>query len=280
MTRLSALMGAAAIAMTAQTASAQDASTVVATVGDTDITLGEMIIARASLPEQYDQFPPDVLFQGIVDQLVQQQLLSEQLEDVPFRVDMALTNEERSLKAGEVITQISENAVTDEAVQARYDEIVAEFEANPTTEYNASHLLVETEEEAQAAAERAQSGEDFAALAQELSTGPSGPTGGELGWFGPGAMVAEFEEAVTGMDVGAVSDPVQTQFGWHVIKLNETRPVEAPALDAVRDEIRGEIQQEAITSRIDELRAATEITLPEEGAFDPQVLNNLELLEP
>ncbi|SEP59437.1 peptidyl-prolyl cis-trans isomerase C [Loktanella sp. DSM 29012] len=279
MNRLTALMGAAVIAGSAQTAVAQDASTVVATVGDTEITLGEMIIARAQLPAQYDQFPADVLFEGIVDQLVQQELLAASLTDVPSRVALSLANEERSLKAGEVITALTGEAVTEEAVQARYDEIIAEFEANPATEYNASHLLVETEEEAQAAAERA-ADEDFAALAMELSTGPSGPNGGELGWFSTGAMVPEFEAAVVDMEVGAVSAPVQTQFGWHVIKLNDTRPVAAPDLEEVRGEISSAIQEEAITARIAELRDATAITLPETGAIDAELLNNLELLEP
>ena len=256
-----------------------DPAAVVATVNGTDITLGQLMIARAQLPQQYDQFPPDVIFQGILDQVVQQQILADSLTDVPARVDWALANEERSLRAGEVITDLTEAAVTDEAIQSAYDEMTAAATATPVKEWNASHLLVATEEEAAAAQERINSGEDFATVAQEVSTGPSGPTGGELGWFGPDQMVAEFETAVQGMEPGDVSGPVQTQFGWHIIKLNDTRDRPVPTLDEMRAEIVSGLQEQVILSKIEELKANAEITLPEPGAFDPAVLTNLSLLE-
>ncbi|WP_394151707.1 peptidylprolyl isomerase [Loktanella salsilacus] len=302
MTRMTLLLGTAALALTlTTTAQAQDTTTeapaaeaptteaapapaadpaaVVATVDGTEITLGQMIIARSQLPQQYDQFPADVIFEGVLDQIVQQQLLSNSLTDVPARVGWALANEERSLRAGEVITDLTAAAVTDEAIQAAYDEMVAAAEAEPVTEWNASHLLVETEEEAQAAKDRITSGEDFAEVAKELSTGPSGPTGGELGWFGPGQMVAEFEQTVEGMEAGDLSDPVQTQFGWHLVKLNETREKPVAALEDVRAEIVGGIQESVILSKIEELKATAEVTLAEPDTFDPAVLTNLDLLE-
>ena len=122
-------------------------------------------------------------------------------------------------------------------------------------------------------------GADFAETAQERSTGPSGPNGGYLGWFGAGMMVAPFEEAVMTLEVGDVSDPVETQFGWHVIILNETRETELPTLDSLRAELTTEIQQLALNARIEELTAAAEITLPEEGQFDFSLIQNLDLLE-
>ncbi|WP_386679419.1 peptidylprolyl isomerase [Loktanella sp. R86503] len=302
MTRMTLLLGTAALALTLTTtvqaqdttteapaaeaptteatpAPAADPAAVVATVDGTEITLGQMIIARSQLPQQYDQFPADVIFEGVLDQIVQQQLLSNSLTDVPARVGWALANEERSLRAGEVITDLTAAAVTDEAIQAAYDEMVAAAEAEPVTEWNASHLLVETEEEAQAAKDRITSGEDFAEVAKELSTGPSGPTGGELGWFGPGQMVAEFEQTVEGMEAGDLSDPVQTQFGWHIVKLNETREKPVAALEDVRAEIVGGIQESVILSKIEELKATAEVTLAEPDTFDPAVLTNLDLLE-
>ena len=260
--------------------SSTDITTVVATVGGTDITLGQLIIARSQLPQQYDQFPPEALYEGLVDQLVQQQLLADTLGDVPQRVTLALTNQERSLKAGEVVTTLSEEVVTDEAIQERYQQLVSDAESNPETEYNASHILLESEEAAQAALERARGGEDFAALAQELSTGPSGPNGGELGWFGAGMMVAEFEDAVTAMEPGTISEPVQTQFGWHVIRLNETRPVAPPPLEEVSAEIAGALQEEAISQRIADLREQTEVNVTDPGQIDVSAINDLTLLEP
>lgn len=259
-------------------AAAQDASTVVATVGDTEITLGEMIITRAQLPPQYEQFPPEVLFTGILDQLIQQQLLADAAGDEPVRVTAALVNERRSLMAGETINSISEDAITEEALQAAYDARFATAEAQ--TEYNASHLLVETEEEALAAKARVDGGEEFADVARAVSTGPTGPNGGNLGWFGVGQMVPEFEAAVQTLEVGTVSGPVQTQFGWHIVKLNETRVMEQPTLDDMRNELSGQIQEAAITAALAEMEAATTVVKPEEGAFDPALLLDLTLLEP
>ncbi|PHQ84277.1 MAG: peptidylprolyl isomerase [Thalassobium sp.] len=270
-------MASAALSLVISTAAhAQSASDVVASVNGTDITLGEMIITRAQLPQQYQSLPNDVLFTGILDQLIQQQLLADQLEVDPSRVAIALLNEARSLRAGEVITEITDNAVTDEALQAAYDERFAG--AEPSTEYNAAHILVGTEEEAVAVKTRVDGGADFAETAREVSTGPSGPNGGDLGWFGAGMMVAPFEEAVVALEVGEISGPVETQFGWHIIKLNESRAQELPSLDDVREELTGQLQSAAIESRLTELQDAAEITMPEEGAFDPEVLVNLDLL--
>jgi peptidyl-prolyl cis-trans isomerase C len=252
--------------------------TVVATVNGKDITVGHMIVARASLPEQYQQLPDEVLFQGILDQLVQQTALADTFTgDLPPRVSLSIENETRSLTAGEVIEGIMEEPVTDEQLQAAYDEQYAS--AEPGEEYNASHILVETEEEAQAIKEELDGGADFDAVAKEKSTGPSGPSGGELGWFGAGMMVPSFEQAVMAMEPGTVSDPVQTQFGWHVIKLNEKRQAEAPTLDEVREELDLQVRQTMVQSRIEELTAEAEVDRSGAEGIDPSVLKNTDWLE-
>ena len=274
-------LGVAAIAaMLSTTALAQDevtADTVVATVGDTEITLGEVIIARTALPQQYAQFPADILFNGLVDQLVQQQLLADALEEMPDRIEYTLTNERRALMAADVVTAIAESEVTEEDIAAAYEERFANAEEIP--EFNASHILLETEEDAIAVKARLDAGEDFAAVAQEASTGPTGPNGGNLGWFGLGAMVPDFETQITALEVGEVSEPFQTQFGWHVAKLNETRAQPQPTLDQVRRELTAELQEAAVSARLEELSAAQTIVLPEAGQFDPELINNLELLD-
>ncbi|HKL70923.1 peptidylprolyl isomerase [Salibaculum sp.] len=253
------------------------ADTVVATVNGTDITLGEMIITRQQLPEQYQQLPDEVLFSGILDQLVQQQLLADTLEETPSRLEIALANEERALRAGEVLEDIYAEAVTDEAVQAAYEARVAEM--GDSMEWNASHILVETQEEAAEIKDLVVGGADFAETAQERSTGPSGSSGGELGWFGPGMMVAPFEEALTTMETGDVSEPVQTQFGWHIVKLNDTRMQAAPALDEIRQEIVSQLQESALQARLDELGESAEVDRAADGDFDPAVINDLGLIE-
>ncbi|SLN34078.1 peptidylprolyl isomerase [Pseudooctadecabacter jejudonensis] len=276
------LAAAAAVVLSAGLAHADGhegpkADTVVASVDGANITLGQLIMLRSQLPAQYQQLPDDVVFNGLVEQLINQQLLANSLEDVPARVEMTLENERRSLLAGEVVNALTEEEISEADLQAAYDARFADQE--PGTEYNASHILVETEEEALEVIAMIEDGADFATTAQEKSTGPSGPNGGNLGWFGPGMMVAPFEEAVATLEVEEVSAPVQTQFGWHVVKLNDTRETALPTLDEMRAELTSEIQQAKLNDLITSLTDAAEITLPEDGAFDPALIQNLDLLD-
>lgn len=274
-------LGSAALILSLSTAAMGQedvtADTVVAKVGDTEITLGQLIVARGQLPQQYSQFPNEALFDGLVDQLIQQQLLADALEDVPAGIEITLQNERRSLMAGEVIGAISQAAITDEALQAAYDARFADVEE--VNEFNASHLLVETEEEAQAAKTRIDDGAAFADVARDVSTGPTGPNGGNLGWFSAGAMVPEFEETIMALEVGEVSEPFETQFGWHVATLNEIRVQPQPTLEEMRPQLANEIQEAAITAKIDELAAAQVVVKPEPGDFDPNLIDQIELLE-
>ena len=138
---IAALGLAVTLAMPAQ---AQDANTVVATVNGKDITVGHMILARATLPEQYQQLPDDVLFEGILKQLVEQTLLAGDFSgDLPKRIALSLENEKRSLIAGERVEALLSEALTDEALQEAYNTRFAG--AIPAQEYNAAHILVETE---------------------------------------------------------------------------------------------------------------------------------------
>lgn len=281
MTKLFQIFPALAISATlAMPTYAEDvtAQTVVATVNGVEITLGEMIVARAQLPQQYQQLPADVLFKGMLDQLVQQELLAAEIgEELPQRLQFAIANEMRSLRAAEAVEQVAEIAVTDEAVNEAYNNRYANVA--PEKEFNAAHILVETEEEALELVEALNQGADFAELAKEKSTGPSGPAGGDLGWFGKGAMVPEFEAAVLELDKDAVSDPVQTQFGWHVVKLLDVRDIAAPALEEVRMEIEGALAQEAVQARLVELEQSGQVTRIEDGSIDPTILNDLDLVK-
>lgn len=280
--RTKLLASAAILAFTANFAHADahsdmTAETVVATVGGSDITLGQLIMLRSQLPEQYRQLPDETVFNGLVDQLVNLQLLSDSLDVEPKRVGIAIANETRSLRAGEIITEVTGRPISEEDLQAAYDARFADVE--PDTEFNASHILVATEEEAIEVKSALDDGADFAETARERSTGPSGPNGGELGWFGPGMMVPEFEAAVLTLEPGDVSDPVQTQFGWHIVTLNESRETPLPTLDDLRAELTTDIQQANLNALVEQLSEGVEITLPEEGQFDFSLIQNLELLE-
>ena len=262
----------------AMPAQAQDANTVVATVNGKDITIGHMILARTTLPEQYQQLPDDVLFEGILKQLVEQSLLADSFTgDLPKRISISLENEKRSLIAGERVEAVLTAALTDEAIQAAYDSKFAG--AEPTQEYNASHILVETEEEALALKSELDAGADFASAAKEKSTGPSGSNGGALGWFGKGAMVPSFEAAVADLDVGAVSAPVKTQFGWHVIILNETRNASAPTLAEVRPELEDALRESALSNAIELLREKADVDQSGAEGINPSVLSDLSVVE-
>ncbi len=273
------LSGAGLVLALALPVHAQDttADTVLATVGNVDITLGNVIVATSNLPDQYQQLPDDVLFNGILDQMIQQEALSQALGDDLSRSDrLGIENELRALRAAIVLQGAAEAAVTDEALQEAYDARFAD--ATPATEYNANHILVETEDEAKALIAELEGGADFETLAKEHSTGPSGPNGGALGWFGLGMMVPEFEQAVVALEPGAISGPVQTQFGWHVIKLNETRLAEAPTLDQMREELTNEIQETAVREAIDSLTGAVEV-VRNEADIDPALIRQGNLLD-
>lgn len=246
---------------TATTEATYDASTVLARVNERDITLGHLIAIMERLPEQYQTLEDDVLFPGILDQLIDQAMISDTLSTSPetdtARVRTIMQNERLALISKTAIDEIIAEGADEAELQKAYDAQYGSVE--PTSEFNASHILVETAEEAQAVIASVNDGADFAEVAKEKSTGPSGPNGGELGWFGAGVMVPEFEQAVIGMEVGAVSEPVQTQFGWHVIKLNETRDVPPPSLDDVREELSQPLIEAKIKAHIDGIRAKAAI---------------------
>lgn len=275
--RISATAALFSLAITAAAPSfAEDmtAKTVVARVNGVEITLGNIIAARQSLPDQYQSLPDAQLFDGIVNQIVQQELLKQSAGDITDALKYQLANEERVLIAGHALETIANEAVTDDALKAAYDAKFAEFE--PGREYHAAHILVDSEEEAKAIIEELNNGADFADLAREKSTGPSGPNGGDLGWFGKGMMVAPFEDAVVKMEEGAISEPVQTQFGWHIIKLMETRLAEVPPLEDVQDELTADIQEQAIRAKLDSLETEGDVEMVE--GIEPSALRMDDLI--
>lgn len=253
-------------------ATAQEAATVVATVNGTEITLGHLAALRAQLPAQYQQLPADVLFRGLLDQVIQQTALSQEAEKLVTRRDeLTLENDRRAYLAGLVLQDAVKGAITDETVQAAYD---AKYKnAEPGLEYNAAHILVKTEEEAKKLKDDLDKGADFAELARQHSTDGAAAGGGSLGWFGPGMMVKPFEDAVAALKAGEIGGPLQTQFGWHLIKLNETRAAEAPKFEEVREELAAELEQAAVDARIKAATDGATVTRSADG-IDPAVLNS------
>ncbi|EIJ33177.1 peptidylprolyl isomerase [Thiothrix nivea] len=150
-------------------------------------------------------------------------------------------------------------------------------------EYKARHILMKTQEEAAAVIKELESGVDFADLAKKKSTGPSGPTGGDLGWFKAESMVKPFSAAVAKMEPGTISkEPVQTQFGWHVIKLEERRDVKPPSFDDMKPQLEREFEQKKMLEYMDGLRskADVKVMLPEDKASEAKPAEEQKAEEP
>ena len=126
-------------------------------------------------------------------------------------------------------------------------------------QFKARHILVETQSAAADLITQLDEGADFEELAKEHSTGPSGPSGGDLGWFAPNQMVKPFSDSVSGLENGAYTkEPVQTEFGWHVILREDSRNNEPPPLDSVRDVIKQNVEQGKFQDFLQSLRTSNE----------------------
>ncbi len=151
----------------------------------------------------------------------------------------------------------AQNQPTEEQLQAAYDKTIA---SQSKEEYKARHILLKTEEDALKVINDLQGGADFAALAQERSTGPSGKNGGDLGWFDSAQMVQPFSDAVKSMQPGSTSSaPVQTQFGWHVISLEEKRAKQPPTFEALKQKLTEEQQRQTLANYINTLREQAKV---------------------
>ncbi|WEF23807.1 peptidylprolyl isomerase [Paracoccus sp. S3-43] len=259
-------------------AMAQDkgADTVVATVNGTPITLGEMIVMKeaAGQDPQMAEMADGALYEMMLDQLIQQTALAAAgKESAGVRAQLEI--QRRNTLAASAIAEVAKTQPSDQDIQAAYDGLFAQ--AKPVTEYSAAHILVDTEEKAKDIKAQLDGGADFGTLAEQSSTGPSGPNKGDLGWFAADQMVKPFADAVAGMEKGQISDPVQTEFGWHVIKLNDTRMREAPKLEEVRDQISQMVLRDRVQAEIQRLTAAA--TVEKTEGIDPAWLGKTDLLE-
>ena len=255
---------------------AQDANTVLATVGGTNITLGHVIALQDRLTDQYKSLEDAVLFKGILDQLIQQAVLAKAIENQKSsRIQYSYENELRAFLANTYISMISKDALSEKDIKDFYE--VKYNSSQSGKEFNAAHILLKTESKAIALKEQIAAGENFSDLAKNHSTGPSGSRGGDLGWFGKGAMVPAFEKAVLALEIGAVSNPIETQFGWHIIKLNNSRLKTPPSLEDVRAEIERALKDKYISEEVRKITAAAKVVRTE-VSIDPSIVRNISLL--
>ena len=231
-------------------AAAAPADPVVARVGTEEIRVSDLTDAAQSLPEELRGLPPPVLFPMLLDQLVDRRAII-----IAARRDGLDREPGVSRQIGRATDNVLQNALltreiapglTDEAIKARYERDFAGKSGEP--EVHARHILVADEDAAKRIIAELKGGADFAELAKKNSTDPAGSAnGGDLGFFKRGDMLPEFAEAAFGLQPGAITEaPVKTRFGWHVIKLEETRTAPAAAFETVRDEIRQAMIQEGV----------------------------------
>ena len=237
-------------------------TSVLAKVGDTEITLADLLRLQQNLPPQYRQVPIEVLFDPLLDQAINTLLIRDAARgsEIATRPDVQERMQEAADQAlAEVyLTETISAQVTDEALRARYEETVAN--QNTGEEAKARHILLENEEDARSVIEDLDAGADFAAVAQERSTGPSAAQGGDLGWFKAEQMVPEFSTATFALEPGTYTkDPVQSQFGWHVILLEDKRSADAPPFEQLQEQLAAEMTRELIEGHFAELRQGVEI---------------------
>ena len=235
---------------------------VVASVNGDEIHLSELRAQYLALPQEYRQMPLEMLLEPLLTQAIDSRLLSGQADqqgiDDDELVQRALDAARVQVLRNAMIASIVEEGATDELIAERY-EIMASEPDFTFEEVHARHILVETEETAREVIAELDGGADFAELAAEKSTGPSGPNGGDLGYFQKDQMVEPFSEAAFGIEPGTYgSEPVETQFGWHVILVEDKR-VGQPSLEELTPQIRDDLTRELVTAQLVEFRRNAEI---------------------
>lgn len=192
-------------------------------------------------------------------ELLYQAALKEKLEKDPeVSTRLKIMKKELLMQAAIGKSKVT-SPVTDEELKKEYDKNAKKANVK---EYKARHILVKTEDEAKAIIVELDKGEDFAELAKEKSTGPSGKKGGNLGWFNPSQMVPPFSQATSEMKKGAYSKkPVKTRFGWHIIKLEDTRKIDPPKFADVKQQLRMVVQNKRLKDYIDNLRKNAKVTI-------------------
>jgi peptidyl-prolyl cis-trans isomerase C len=247
--------------------------TVVARVDGAAITEADLAQAALDFRDQIAQVPEnqrrDQLMQHLIDtKLAARAAETEGLDKNPEVQNRLQTVRDRTLQLEYVRAKVL-SAITDEVLQKRYDEAMKDFKG--ADQYQAAHMLVKTEDEAKAIIADLDKGGDFAAIAKEksLDTG-SAAKGGELGFFDPQQMVKPFADAVMALTVGSYTKaPVQSQFGWHVIKLEATRKAPPPAFADVAPQIRQQMINELFATAMQDLRAKAKIEIVQAAAPAP-----------
>lgn len=273
--RATLFAGVAVIVIGANSTSvlAQD-SKALAKIGDRTITAAELDQAAKDMAQQFQNVPEGERRARVLDSLIDFTTMSILAEEAGLDKDPELMRRLTLLRSralhNDYFLKKIQPTVTEDMVKSRYDTEVAQM--TPQKQINARHILVKTQEEAEAIIKELEGGADFAELAKTKSTGPSGPKGGDLGTFGKGQMVPEFETAAFALDKGAFSkEPVKTQFGFHIIKVEDKIDQPLPTFEQAKPQLEQVLMAEAYAEAVKAGREKVGVELLDESLKLPEV---------
>ena len=250
---------------------AQDANPVLAKVNGAEIRQSDLALAEEELGPSLAQMDPATKKENVLSFLIDMKIVSKAAEDKKvenneeFKKRLAFTRSR--LLMDSLLATEGKAATTDDAMKKVYED--ASKQITGEQEVHARHILVETEDEAKAVAEELKKGADFAELAKKKSKDPGASDGGDLGFFTKDQMVPEFSAVAFVLEPGKISDPVKSQFGWHIIKVEEKRSRKAPEFEQVKSQIETYVTRKAQADYVAKLREAAKVERmdrPEETA--------------
>jgi peptidyl-prolyl cis-trans isomerase C len=250
---------------------AEDANPVLVKVNGAEIRQSDVTLAEEELGPSLAQMDPATKKENVLAFLIDMKIVAKaaedkKIEDRPdFKARLAFTR--NRLLMDNLLAAEGKAATTDEAMKKVYDEAAKQIEGEQ--EVHARHILVETEDEAKAIEAELKKGADFAELAKTKSKDPGAADGGDLGFFTKDQMVPEFSAVAFTLEPGKISDPVKSQFGWHIIKVEEKRNRKAPDFEQVKPQIETYVTRKAQAEYVAKLREAAKIERMDQAANTP-----------
>jgi len=257
-----AMMGCLAMALlSGLPARADDANPVLAKVNGSEIRQSDMAIAEEELGPSLEKMDPATKKENLLAFLIDMKIVAKPAEDKKvedsddFKKRLAFAR--NRLLMDSLLANEGKAAMTDEAMKKVYDDAAKQITSEQ--EVHARHILVATEDEAKAIEEELKKGADFAELAKKKSKDPGASDGGDLGFFTKDQMVPEFSAVAFSLEPGKISDPVKSQFGWHIIKVEEKRARKAPDFEQVKPQIETYVTRKAQADYVAKLREAAKV---------------------
>jgi peptidyl-prolyl cis-trans isomerase C len=274
---LGAVALAALLAAPVTVLRAQDSDPVIARANGVDIHESDLAFAEQEIGANMPAMAPEQKRQYLITYLTDVVILARAAEQQKIGdrddVKRRMNFEHNKVLMEALLGSVGRAAMTDDAMHKVYDEAVKQMP--PEEEVHARHILVSTEDEAKAIEAELKKGADFATLAKEKSKDPGAAEGGDLGYFTKDQMVPEFADAAFKLDKGQISDPVKTQFGWHIIKVEDKRVKPTPTFDEVKPQLENYVAHRAQAELVEKVRSAANVERLDQppAAADPSQLN-------